>query len=93
MARRRKKSKLKNKAEVIVSNPTDKESSFTAPVDSQMLKDVGVGSAEMQVWENQNASMQEKAYSFDEVTTDADYEFEDDFEFQDDNSERIDRLT
>lgn len=92
MVRRRKKSKS-NKSKVIVSNPTDKESSFTAPTDSQMLKDVGVGKAEQQVWESQNASMQEKSYSFDEVTTDADYDFEDDFEFQDDNSEREDRLT
>ena len=37
------------------------------------------------VWENENASMQDKSYSFDEVTTDADYEFEDDFEFEDEN--------
>lgn len=91
MARRR-KSKIQNKKNK--TSPVDeKENSYTAPVDSQMLRDAGVAKAEEQVWENQNASMQEKSYSFDEDTTDADYDFEDDFEFQDDNSEREDRLT
>ncbi len=89
---RHKKSKIQNKKNK--QSPQDeKENSYTAPMDSQMLRNGGVTKAEEQVWENQNASMQEKSYSFDEDTTDADYDFEDDFEFQDDNSEREDRLT
>ena len=91
MARRKKSKQKKNFASI--EQLTDKESSFTAPINSLMLKDVNVGKGEEQVWENQNASMQDKSYSFDEDTTNADYDFEDDFEFQDDNSEREDRLT
>lgn len=40
--------------------------------------------AQNQVWDNEDASMQDKSYSFDEETTDADYEVEDSMNFQDD---------
>ncbi len=36
-----------------------------------------VGSkARMDVWDNEDASMQDKSYSFDEITTDEDYDLE-----------------
>ncbi len=38
--------------------------------------------AQEMVWDNEDASMQDKSYLFDEDTTDANYDFEDDFEFE-----------
>lgn len=50
-----------------------------------ILSDGSGVNAQNMVWDNENASMQDKSYAFDEDTTDADYDLEDDFEFEDDN--------
>lgn len=56
----------------------------TAPRTKSIFSD-GTNDAQNLVWDNEDASMQDKSYSFDEDTTDADYEFEDDFEFEDES--------
>lgn len=63
---------------------TPDEKVSTAPRSKSILSD-GSTDAQNLVWDNEDASMQDKSYSFDEETTDADYEFEDDFEFDDEN--------
>lgn len=40
-----------------------------------------------EVRENDDASMPDKSYAFDEETTDADYDLEDDFEFEDETED------
>lgn len=57
----------------------------TSPITGRPLSGDGSGLPQKLVWENEEASMQDKSYSFDEATTDADYEFEDDFEFEDED--------
>lgn len=59
--------------------------SATAPRTRGPILSDGTSDAQNLVWENEDASMQDKSYSFDEDTTDADYDVEDDFEFEDDN--------
>jgi hypothetical protein len=59
----------------------------TSPRIQRPLSDGSI-SAQNVVWDNEDASMQDKSYSFDEETTDADYEFEDDFQFEEVNDER-----
>jgi hypothetical protein len=64
----------------------DKERSSTAPeADEAMLSDTGTSDAQKLVWENENASMQDKTYSFDEDNTDADYDNEDSLNFEDES--------
>lgn len=41
--------------------------------------------AEKLVWDNEEASKQDKTYAFDEDNTDADYDFEDDLDFENDS--------
>lgn len=55
----------------------------TAPRTTSKLSD-GSDDAQKLVWDNEDASMQDKSYSFDEETTDADYNFEDSLDFEDD---------
>jgi hypothetical protein len=62
---------------------TPDERVATAPRTTAKLSD-GSEKAQKLVWDNEDASMQDKSYSFDEETTDADYDFEDDLEFEDD---------
>ncbi|MBA2405219.1 MAG: hypothetical protein H0V66_10645 [Bdellovibrionales bacterium] len=57
----------------------------TSPRTRTPLSD-GSSDAQNLVWDNEDASMQDKSYSFDEDTTDADYEKEDDLNFEDDSS-------
>lgn len=59
----------------------------TSPRTNRPFSD-GSNKAQNAVWDNEDASMQDKSYSFDEETTDADYEFEDDFQFEEVNDER-----
>jgi len=66
---------------------TPDEQVATSPRTKRPLSD-GSSSAQKDVWDNEDASMQDKSYSFDEETTDADYEFEDDFQFGEVNEER-----
>jgi hypothetical protein len=61
----------------------DGEQVATAPRTRVIFSD-GSPEAQKLVWDNEDASMQDKSYSFDEESTDADYDFEDDFEFEDD---------
>lgn len=55
-----------------------------APKATSILSD-GSSDAHSLVWENEEASMQDKSYAFDEESTDADYDFEDDLEFEDES--------
>jgi hypothetical protein len=61
----------------------DDTAEYTPGPDSDAILSDG-GDAQKLVWENEEASMQDKSYSFDEETTDADYDFEDDLEFEND---------
>jgi hypothetical protein len=45
----------------------------------------GAADAQELVWDNEDASMQDKSYSFDEETTDANYDTEDDLNFADED--------
>ena len=54
----------------------------TSPRTKSPLSD-GSSDAQNLVWDNEDASMQDKSYSFDEELTDADYEFEDGLDFED----------
>jgi hypothetical protein len=56
----------------------------TSPRTKAPLSD-GSTDAQNLVWDNEDASMQDKSYSFDEETTDADYDFEDDLDFEDES--------
>lgn len=56
----------------------------TSPRTKSPLSD-GSSDAQNLVWDNEDASMQDKSYSFDEVTTDADYDTEDDLDFADED--------
>jgi hypothetical protein len=57
----------------------------TAPRTKTPLQSGASAAAQNLVWENEDASMQDKSYSFDEQTTDADYDAEDDLNFADEN--------
>lgn len=61
----------------------DGEHVATAPRTNTILSD-GSSDGQKLVWDNEDASMQDKSYSFDEESTDADYDFEDDLEFEND---------
>lgn len=74
-----------NENEIYEFSPDDRVG--TSPRIQRPLSD-GSNSAQNVVWDNEDASMQDKSYSFDEETTDADYEFEDDFQFEEVNDER-----
>lgn len=56
----------------------------TSPRSRVPLSD-GTTDAQDLVWDNEDASMQDKSYSFDEVTTDADYDTEDGLDFADED--------
>jgi hypothetical protein len=56
----------------------------TSPRSKAPLSD-GTSDAQDLVWDNEDASMQDKSYSFDEVTTDADYDTEDSLDFADED--------
>lgn len=78
-----------SQADGVVDNPdmyefTPDSQVSTSPRTRSPLSD-GSSDAQNLVWDNEDASMQDKSYSFDEVTTDADYETEDDLNFEDDN--------
>jgi len=80
-----------SQADGVIDNPDSYEFTpegqvSTSPRTKSPLSD-GSNNAQNLVWDNEDASMQDKSYSFDEETTDADYDFEDDFEFEDDNDE------
>ncbi len=76
---------LANENEIYEFSPSEQVG--TSPRIKRPLSD-GSNSAQKVVWDNEDASMQDKSYSFDEETTDADYEFEDDFQFEEINEER-----
>lgn len=59
----------------------------TAPRTKTPLQSGASSSAQNLVWENEDASMQDKSYSFDEQTTDAEYDSEDDLNFADENED------
>jgi hypothetical protein len=63
--------------------PTKKQQS-TASLDD-ILSDGSEVNAQNIVWDTENASLPDKSYAFDEETTDADYDSEDDLDFQDEN--------
>jgi hypothetical protein len=56
----------------------------TSPRSRVPLSD-GTTDAQDLVWDNEDGSMQDKSYSFDEVTTDADYDTEDGLDFADED--------
>lgn len=60
----------------------DGEQAVTAPRTQAILSNGN--DAQKLVWDNEDASMQDKSYSFDEEQTDADYDFEDGLDFEDD---------
>jgi hypothetical protein len=72
-----------NGQDIYEFTPDDKVS--TSPRTKAILSN-GSNAAQNLVWENEDASMQDKSYLFDEVTTDADYDYEDDLDFEDDSS-------
>jgi hypothetical protein len=57
----------------------------TAPRLKGSILSSGTTDAQNLVWDNEDASMQDKSYSFDESSTDADYDTEDDLDFSDDD--------
>ena len=59
----------------------------TAPRTKAPLKSASE-KAQNLVWDNEDASMQDKSYSFDEQVTDANYEEEDSLDFYDSDDER-----
>jgi hypothetical protein len=61
----------------------------TSPRTRSPLSDSSADAQDL-VWENEDASMQDKSYSFDEVTTNLDYELEDE---NDSESSRESRYT
>lgn len=63
---------------------TPDEQVSTAPRSKTILSDGSIDAQKL-VWDNEDASMQDKSYSFDEETTDAEYEFEDSLDFEDDS--------
>jgi len=72
----------KGKRDIYEFTPETKVS--TSPRTKSPLSN-GSDDAQNLVWDNEDASMQDKSYSFDEETTDADYEKEDSLNFEDDN--------
>jgi len=65
----------------------DEEHVGTAPRSKAPLQNMSQ-SAQNLVWDNEDASMQDKSYSFDEQVTDANYEEEDSLNFYDSDDER-----
>lgn len=57
----------------------------TAPRFKGAILSNGSSDAQNLVWDNEDASMQDKSYSFDESSTDANYDKEDDLDFSDDD--------
>ncbi len=82
-----KKNKLAKKTSTEAAWPDTHElgdESFigTAPRTKTPIQSGVPPKAQEMVWDNEDASMQDKSYLFDEDTTDANYDFEDDFEFE-----------
>ena len=74
--------KQEDKAQLDLYEFTPDDQVSTSPrLKNPKLSD-GTGEAQKIVWENEDASMQDKSYSFDEVTTDTDYDVEDEFDFE-----------
>jgi hypothetical protein len=74
--------KQEDKAQLDLYEFTPDDQVSTSPrLKNPNLSD-GTAEAQKIVWENEDASMQDKSYSFDEVTTDADYDVEDEFDFE-----------
>jgi hypothetical protein len=59
----------------------------TAPRTKTPLENISL-KAQNLVWENEDASMQDKSYTFDEEVTDADYDEEDSLNYYDSDDER-----
>lgn len=76
--------KFTHRSDKSVYNQADGRFDFE-PEKEDILSDGSGVNAQNIVWDNENASMQDKSYAFDEETTDADYDVEDDLEFEDDN--------
>jgi predicted dithiol-disulfide oxidoreductase (DUF899 family) len=87
------KSKLKKSASVEDSHPIETvnmnrdETVGTAPRTKTPIENISL-KAQNLVWENEDASMQDKSYTFDEQVTDADYDEEDSLNYYDSEDER-----
>jgi hypothetical protein len=87
------KSKLKKSASVGDGHLTETvnmdrdETVGTAPRTKTPIENASLRAQNL-VWENEDASMQDKSYTFDEEVTDADYDEEDSLNYYDSDDER-----
>ena len=70
-----------------IQNVTSSERVGTAPRTKNPLENTSQRAQDL-VWDNEDASMQDKSYAFDEEMTDADYDLEDSLDFYDDENEQ-----
>ena len=70
-----------------IQNVTSSENVGTAPRTKTPLEKTSKRAQDL-VWDNEDASMQDKSYAFDEQVTDADYDLEDSLDFYDDQDEQ-----
>ncbi len=66
-----------------IQNVNSSENVGTAPRTKTPIENTSQRAQDL-VWDNEDASMQDKSYAFDEQVTDADYDLEDSLDFYDD---------